>query len=219
MQSIGWWSTVAFSVFLLCLLLPCDLGFRIFTRISLLGKMNPSGLPEGQRWLFAGAVAGSLLLYAYPILLLLDPERPGMVPLFGSVAAEAAGLICLVSGTTLAARAVVQLTAVHLRLEADDHLITGGAYARVRNPIYLGLTLAYLGLWLVRPTAVLLLALVCSVIGNHWRAQLEERDLQLRFGEEFRRYCCQAGRYLPCPALLKHPTVRMIARDELAGEP
>ncbi len=218
MQSIGWWSTLVFSAFLLCFLLPCDLGFRIFTRISLLGRMNPSGLSGGQRWLFGGVVAGSILVFVYPFLFLLGHEPPGTVPLFRSVAAEVVGLICLASGTMLSGRAIAQLAAVNLWREADDHLITSGAYGRVRNPIYLGLTLGFIGVWLVRPTVILLLALACYVTCNHWRIHLEERYLQLRFGEEFRRYCSRVGRYLPRSAPPQQIEIRSHTRDDVTRE-
>jgi protein-S-isoprenylcysteine O-methyltransferase Ste14 len=68
-------------------------------------------------------------------------------------------------------------------------LATGGIYAHTRNPLYLALTLVYLGiaaatddLWLLPLAIPLLVVMRYGVIGR------EERYLRVRFGEEYRQY-------------------------------
>ncbi len=76
-------------------------------------------------------------------------------------------------------------------------LVVRGAYRWTRNPMYVGLTLAYLGLaallasgWAIPLLAVPLYAMHCHVI------PMEERQLEAVFGEEFRRYKTHVRRWL-----------------------
>jgi protein-S-isoprenylcysteine O-methyltransferase Ste14 len=68
-------------------------------------------------------------------------------------------------------------------------LATGGIYAYTRNPLYLAITLVYLGiaaatddLWLLSLAVPLLIVIRYGVIAR------EERYLRVRFGEEYRQY-------------------------------
>jgi len=76
-------------------------------------------------------------------------------------------------------------------------LLTGGIYARIRNPRYVQIGVALLG---------------CALIANHLAAYalfalywpaislivlLEERELRARFGEQYEAYCRRVPRFLP----------------------
>jgi protein-S-isoprenylcysteine O-methyltransferase Ste14 len=78
------------------------------------------------------------------------------------------------------------------------HLITGGPYAYVRNPLYVGSILIGVG--------------VCVTLGNLWAAffgfiafvwiynckiQEEEARIQNEWGEEYARYCASVPRWIP----------------------
>jgi len=76
-------------------------------------------------------------------------------------------------------------------------LATGGIYSHTRNPLYLALTLVYLGiaaatddLWLLPLTVPLLVVTRYGVI---WR---EERYLRVRFGEKYRHYKERVRRWI-----------------------
>ena len=76
-------------------------------------------------------------------------------------------------------------------------LVTAGPYRYSRNPMYIALTLAYLGaavvvntVWPVMLLPGLLLLMQWGVISR------EERYLERRFGDEYRRYQARVRRWL-----------------------
>jgi protein-S-isoprenylcysteine O-methyltransferase Ste14 len=76
-------------------------------------------------------------------------------------------------------------------------LVTTGAYRVTRNPMYVGLTLTYLGIAVVTcavaPLATLLLPLwflSATIIPR------EERSLLETFGDEYRRYAARTRRWI-----------------------
>jgi protein-S-isoprenylcysteine O-methyltransferase Ste14 len=76
-------------------------------------------------------------------------------------------------------------------------LVTSGPYRISRNPAYLGFTLISSGIaflanavWLLAPLPVVLAVMRWGVIGR------EERYLERRFGEEYRRYKARTRRWL-----------------------
>jgi protein-S-isoprenylcysteine O-methyltransferase Ste14 len=83
------------------------------------------------------------------------------------------------------------------RIEAP-HLVTGGPYAHVRNPIYLASILLGLGMvgllgdpWMLVPYVAVFLFLYASIV------PAEEEVLRARFGESYARYCAAVPRILP----------------------
>ena len=76
-------------------------------------------------------------------------------------------------------------------------LVTGGVYRFTRNPIYLGMALLYFGLALAVDSAVtlaLLLPLLALVqVGVVSR---EERYLEAKFGDDYRRYRAAVRRWI-----------------------
>ncbi|KAE8764458.1 methyltransferase family protein [Georgenia thermotolerans] len=76
-------------------------------------------------------------------------------------------------------------------------LVTTGAYALTRNPIYTGLTAATLGFAVLRRRAAPLLwaAILAGVLTR--KARLEEAALEQRFGARYRAYAAGTPRLLP----------------------
>lgn len=75
-------------------------------------------------------------------------------------------------------------------------LITTGAFALCRNPIYTVFGLVLLGKLLIYPNWILLVYL----IGGYWlinrQVLLEEQSLMKIYGEEYKQYCNKVRRYL-----------------------
>jgi len=71
-----------------------------------------------------------------------------------------------------------------------QRLIVKGPYRLSRNPIQFGAILYYLGFGLLfaTPGAALFAALIALAGGSAYHRFVEERELELRFGEEYRRY-------------------------------
>lgn len=76
-------------------------------------------------------------------------------------------------------------------------LVRSGPYRWTRNPMYLGLLLLYLGAALLFdvPWALLLSPLVVLLVGR-LVIRREEKYLEERFGEEYRRYMGQVRRWI-----------------------
>lgn len=76
-------------------------------------------------------------------------------------------------------------------------MVTGGVYRRSRNPIYLGMALAYLAVALAANGIFTLLLLVPAlVVIDLGVVRREERYLEGRFGEPYRRYRAGVRRWL-----------------------
>jgi protein-S-isoprenylcysteine O-methyltransferase Ste14 len=81
--------------------------------------------------------------------------------------------------------------------KAKDALVTTGIYAHVRHPQYLGFLLLTLGinfLWTTFSTLILwpILALL-----YHRLAKEEEKDMEAKFGEEYREYKNKVPMFIP----------------------
>jgi protein-S-isoprenylcysteine O-methyltransferase Ste14 len=85
--------------------------------------------------------------------------------------------------------------------QADDaprHIVTWGAYARIRHPFYASFILALIGAFLVAPSIGTAASLVYGVAQLNRTAAREERRLAAsEFGAEYRAYLARTGRFLP----------------------
>lgn len=132
---------------------------------------------------------------------LLHRARP--VHLFGAAVAgirPALGWLLLVAGLAVSCSGVI--TFLRARTAVIPHhpasrLVTAGPYRFTRNPMYLGLTLAYLGgvvlidsAWPLLLLPVVLFALTVAVIRR------EERYLAAAFGDAYAEYRRRVRRWL-----------------------
>jgi protein-S-isoprenylcysteine O-methyltransferase Ste14 len=76
-------------------------------------------------------------------------------------------------------------------------IVTAGPFRYSRNPIYVALTLLYLGIGMVL-NALWVLLLIVPVIAVMQRGVIarEERYLERKFGDEYRRYQVRVRRWL-----------------------
>jgi protein-S-isoprenylcysteine O-methyltransferase Ste14 len=83
-----------------------------------------------------------------------------------------------------------------VRLHATHQLVTTGAYAHVRHPMYLAVIATAMGsLLLYRTWATLGFAII--MFGLAVRARREESVLAQEFGPEWEAYASQVPRWLP----------------------
>jgi protein-S-isoprenylcysteine O-methyltransferase Ste14 len=82
------------------------------------------------------------------------------------------------------------------QLYADHNLVTGGPFAIVRHPMYLGLVTAALGSLLLYQTWT---ALAFAIFAPFvlLRARREEQALAAEFGEQWREYCKRVPAFFP----------------------
>ena len=75
-------------------------------------------------------------------------------------------------------------------------LVTEGIYARMRNPMYVGLTLLLFGLAVALASDWMLILAVPTVLLLHFGVvKREERYLEATFGESYRAYMRRVPRY------------------------
>ena len=111
----------------------------------------------------------------------------------GTRAALAAPM--LATGIGLAAWAVA--SAGEADVESDSSLVTEGAYAVTRNPMYVGWSVGVLGLALGTGSAWLLAGWVAAARTLDREVDVEESRLEQRFGASYTAYRDRVPRYLP----------------------
>ncbi len=152
-------------------------------------------VPEGRLLL----VSLGLLPLAIPPLSALT-ERLGLWMLPGGAAFRWAGVAISASGLAVRIAAMTRLGARFaptLALQPEHALETGGLYARIRHPGYLGAWLAALGAALAFGSATGLAAALLFGTLMAARARREEALLERHFGEAWRDYRARTGAFLP----------------------
>ncbi|MCG3118189.1 MAG: hypothetical protein ALAOOOJD_00352 [bacterium] len=112
------------------------------------------------------------------------------------------GLLLFAAGSALRLWAFYQAGSVlmpHVKVEPKHKLVTGGPYASVRHPSYLGLMISYLGIAILFQSMIGAIALVVLVIpAIVWRLTKEEQLLASRLGETWKKYQAQTpARLIP----------------------
>jgi protein-S-isoprenylcysteine O-methyltransferase Ste14 len=77
-----------------------------------------------------------------------------------------------------------------------DTLVEQGVYAHIRHPLYTGMMLELIGLFLWLPTITILVACLLGVIWVMVQARLEEIDLVKRL-PEYKEYMLKVPRFIP----------------------
>ena len=75
-------------------------------------------------------------------------------------------------------------------------LVTKGLFSISRNPIFLGIMIANIGLLLVIPNAFTLLIVLLSTVSINTQIRLEEDFLKRSHGEEYENYLAKVRRWL-----------------------
>ena len=148
----------------------------------------------------SGAITHPPLIYLAGLLIGLGLDFVWPAPVLPQPAQYYLGAGLFALGLVPAAPAARAFVRAGTGLPVDrptTALVTSGAYRFSRNPIYLGLTLAYLeiaaaidSLWVVALLAGVLPVMHYGVIAR------EERYLDGKFGEAYRRYCARTRRWL-----------------------
>jgi protein-S-isoprenylcysteine O-methyltransferase Ste14 len=84
---------------------------------------------------------------------------------------------------------------VGIDTEHPDRLITTGAFAISRNPLYVAFGLVLLGQFLIFSNWILLVYLVAGIWLIHRQVLREEDYLKKHYGKEYEEYCKRVRRY------------------------
>lgn len=115
-------------------------------------------------------------------------------PLGHRAAGRAVGTTLLTAGTALAAWATA--SAGPTDLAQPDRLVTAGAYARSRHPMYVAWTLVYVGAAALANTAWPLILLPGVAAAMHREVRREEERLATRFDPVHEAYVDRVRRYV-----------------------
>lgn len=109
------------------------------------------------------------------------------------------GLIVVVAGllTTSAGRRALIRSGTNVNpLQPTTTLVTDGVFGHTRNPLYVGVSVALCGLALIFDLDWVLLLIVPSCVFLHFAVvRREERYLEQKFGDAYRRYKERVPRY------------------------
>lgn len=147
---------------------------------------------------FTVAVPGTVVGLVPRLLARYDRETP----LFDSRIARAVGRVSLVSGLALYLHTAWRFSFEGRGTPSPSHeteaLVTGGVYAHVRNPMYVGVLLLLAGQAVrYRSLHVLWWAVACW-LGFHRRVvQYEEPRLAQRYGDVYEEYRERVPRWFP----------------------
>jgi len=112
----------------------------------------------------------------------------------------APGLVLTVLGLGIAVWARVHLGkywSATIGSKAEHRLIETGPYARLRHPIYSGVSIAVLGSALADGTVHALVGATVLITALVAKARLEEAWLAKEFGAAYRSYCRRSWALLP----------------------
>jgi protein-S-isoprenylcysteine O-methyltransferase Ste14 len=103
-------------------------------------------------------------------------------------------------GTSLCSWGVYALHRAGTNVRPDrpvNALVTAGPFRYSRNPLYVGMTVIYVGICLSTGALWPLATLVPALVVVHWRIVLrEEQYLESRFGDSYRAYKARVHRWI-----------------------
>ena len=126
----------------------------------------------------------------------------GPLPWLEMVSVTAVGVSLLVIAFILVLIAQAQMGAswrIGIDEEHTTTLVTQGIFRFSRNPIFLGMRLNLLGLFLVMPNALTLVLWLVGDVAIQMQVFLEEAHLQKQHGAAYQQYQILTPRYLGIP--------------------
>jgi len=147
-----------------------------------------------------GVIAPPPVLYGAALIaaLVLHWFRP--LPIFSASVVRWLGIALVAVGLAVVIRVFRTMRAAGTNVDPrrpTTAIVTTGLFRFSRNPLYVGLTLMYLGLTLVFNTWWAIVLLVPLLMTMHRGVvQREERYLEQKFGEAYRQYRSRVRRYL-----------------------
>lgn len=178
-------------------------GVRIALQVRRTGSTGVRGLDRDAaplEWLAGALFVVSLAAgAAAPLLALLDVSEP--IGALDGVVAHAAGIVLAAAGivgTFVAQLAMGDSWRIGVESEERTELVTDGLFALVRNPIYSAMIPTVLGLALMVPSPVALVAFAGLVLALELQVRIVEEPYLLRaHGASYAKYAARVGRFVP----------------------
>jgi len=147
-----------------------------------------------------GVVARPPMLYGIAFIAMAILEWFWPRPILGGAVGLWPGIAIAVLGVAIAVWGRRTMTAAGTNVDPmlpTTAIVTSGPFQFSRNPLYVALTLLYLGFTVALDTWWGLIVLVPLLVLMHWGVVLqEERYLEQKFGEPYRQYRSRVRRYV-----------------------
>jgi protein-S-isoprenylcysteine O-methyltransferase Ste14 len=144
------------------------------------------------------------LAWAYEVIAFTVPLGVHLVPaelrviVLDARGAKALGVLAMASGLAvygLALHAFGSSWRLGIDRDRPGALVTGGIFGRSRNPVYLGLALLAVGVFLALGRLVLLVLAIVFLVYFQFLIRREERFLAEQYGDAYRAYARAVGRW------------------------
>jgi len=147
-----------------------------------------------------GVMAPPPLIYLAALLVVVLCREFARLPIAAGRSTRLPGLVLVAAAvsTALWGRRTMMAAGTNIRPNLPAKaIVTSGPFRFSRNPLYCSLTLLYLGLSTLLNTWWGVVVLVPVLLVMHYGVvRREERYLERKFGEEYRRYRRSVRRYL-----------------------
>lgn len=139
-----------------------------------------------------------LVLFCIGLMILLRWLWP--ITLIASFPYNLLGIVPIVLGLGLGIAGAITFRKAKTNMrpfKEADKLVTAGPYRFTRNPMYLGLSVVLVGVWLLLGVLSPLLGVpIFVIVTDRWYIAIEERMLQEKFGPEFDAYRAKVRRWI-----------------------
>ena len=147
-----------------------------------------------------GVIAPPPLIYAGGLVIGLLANRRYPVPFLPHGLARVLGWLLIISGLAIGTLGFREMKRAGTNVdprEPTTTIVTGGPYRFTRNPLYLSMTLIYVGISALANAlpSVLLLPAVLHIM-RRGVIEREERYLERKFGAEYLNYKAQVRRWM-----------------------
>jgi len=147
-------------------------------------------------WLTSAPFVLCIMFVALTFSEVMDHRFFESTPLEVASVAFAVASIAMIAFTLGTHRVPVSLW--HQKENLPEHLVTYGAYRRIRHPFYAAYILALLGAFLYSPQPEILAILVYGFLFLNFTAAREEKQLLASpYGAEYLGYLQRTGRFWP----------------------
>ncbi len=137
------------------------------------------------------------LFFTYSdVLLSLRADLPRLVKMAGLLLFAGGTILHLWTGKLLGFKGLIGLPEISSKVKS--RFVMKGPFLVVRHPTYLAHTLLFAGVFLITGVAAVgVVTLLDFVIMNKVVIPLEEKELESRFGEQYREYEKKVPRFFP----------------------
>jgi len=159
-------------------------------------RRSTEGTWKSQGAFIAFGIALMTEMFGWPLLIFLFSPLVE-IPSLRAWAHKILGHAGPIVGTWLSMLGLLLIVLGWSKIHRAADLVTTGIYRHIRHPQYAGIFLFTLGWLLHWPTVITLVLWPILMAAYVWLARREEREIEAKFGEAYRRYVDHTPRFLP----------------------